>query len=273
MNIGVFDSGLGGLTIFNELVKQLPQYNYIYLGDNARVPYGGRSTKIIYEFTRQAVDFLFKKDCALIILACNTATANALRRIQQEYLPKNYPERRVLGVVRPTVEVVVESNAKRVGILATRATVTSKGFVKEIYKLNPKIKVFQNAGPLLVPFIEERETDTEGFNMILKKYLQPLLNNFIDTLILGCTHYGLVEKQIKKIVGKAIRVINEGEIVAYKLDVYLKNHPEICNRLSKLSERNLLVTDINSLQYYEVFTKYSQTNVKFIKVIIDNKRI
>lgn len=243
MNIGVFDSGLGGLTIFNELIKKLPEYNYIYLGDNARVPYGGRSQEVICEFTKQAVEFLFKKDCVLIIIACNTATANALRKIQQEYLPKHYPDRRILGVIRPTVEEVAESKAEKVGIIATKATVESNSFVKEIHKLNPKIQVFQNAGPLLVPFIEEGETESKAFNLILKKYLQPLIDKNIDTLILGCTHYGLVKKQIQSIVGLKIKVIDEGYIVAEKLQVYLKRHLDIEKQLQKKYLRKFYVTD------------------------------
>lgn len=250
MNIGVFDSGLGGLTIFKELIKNLPQYNYMYLGDNARVPYGGRSQEIIYEFTRQAVEFLFKKNCALIVLACNTSSAAALRRIQQEYLPNHYSDRRVLGVIKPVVEAVTESNAKRVGIIATRATVNAKSFIKEIHKLNSNIAVIQQAGPLLVPFIEEGETDSPAFISVLKRYLEPLVKKDIDSLILACTHYELVKDEVKNIVGKKINVIAEGKIVAQKLIDYLRRHPEIERQLDKQSNRIYYITDVNARYKY-----------------------
>ena len=266
MNIGVFDSGLGGLTIFNELIKKLPEYNYIYLGDNARVPYGGRSQKIIYEFTKQAVEFLFKKDCAIIILACNTATAAALRRIQQEYLPKHYPDRRVLGVIRPTVEMVAEGKANRVGVIATKATVASKSFVKEIYKLNPKIKVFQNSGPLLVPFIEKGETESEAFKVVLKKYLQPLIDKKIDILILGCTHYGLVKRQIQNIVGSKIQVIDEANIVAEKLRIYFNKHIDIKERLQKKHLYKLYVTDFPYKNIQSIDVNFND-NIKKTEIV------
>ncbi len=243
MNIGVFDSGLGGLTIFKELLKGLPQYNYLYLGDNARVPYGGRSPQVIYEFTRQAVDFLFKKDCQLIILACNTATANALRRIQHEYLPKHYPHRRVLGIIRPSIEAVTESDAKKVGVIATWATVSSQSFVKEIKKINSDIEVLQQAGPLLVPFIEEGETNGPILERVLRRYLHPLIQENIDSLILGCTHYGLIKKTVKKITGPKIKIVTEGEIVAAKLKDYLKRHPAIAKKLGKSRGRQYFITD------------------------------
>lgn len=271
MNIGIFDSGLGGLTIFKELIFKLPQYNYIYLGDNARVPYGGRSSDIIYKFTKQALDYLFRKDCLLVILACNTSTAAALRRIQQEYLPKHYPDRRVLGVIKPTVEVVADSDAKRVGVIGTRATVQSGSFVKEINKLNPAIRVFQNAGPLLVPFIEEGEINSPVFRLILRQYLDPLLSNNIDTLILGCTHYGLINNHIQQLIGSSVQVVSEGPIVGLKLMAYLERHSEIEKKLEKKGRKTYLVTD--NKQNYETMVKiflgeeYSETaQLKGIKL-------
>lgn len=268
MNIGVFDSGLGGLIIFNELIKKLPQYNYVYLGDNARVPYGGRSRKTIYEFTRQAVNFLFKKDCALIVLACNTATAAALRQIQKEYLPRNYPQRRVLGVVRPTVEFVAGSGAKKVGVIATRATVDSKSFIKEIHKLNPNIQVFQNAGPLLVPFIEEGEINTKAFKLVLKKYLQPLIDKKIDTLILGCTHYGLVKNIIKEIVGEQIMVVSEESVLPDKLIWYLNKHINISRHLQQKGLRKYYVTDLgsSSRHNYICLLQKDESNLEVVKL-------
>ncbi len=245
MNIGVFDSGLGGLTVFKELLKNLPEYDYVYLGDNARVPYGGKSEKIIYSCIQEAVDFLFKKNCQLIILACNTATAVALRKIQQEYLPKEYPDRRVLGVIRPTVETVVELSFKRVGVIGTHATIISKSFVKELKKFDNSIEVYQQACPLLVPIIEEGEKDWEGLDLILKKYLKPLQEARIDSLILGCTHYGLIDDKIRRLVGSKVAIVSEAEVTEEKLKNYLERHPEIDAKLTKKRKRIYYLTDLN----------------------------
>jgi len=241
--LGVFDSGFGGLTIFKELVKELPQYDYIYLGDSARAPYGNRSQELIFKFTKQAVDYLFKQGCQLIILACNTASAEALRKIQQEWLPVNYsprkipkesmrgPERRVLGVIRPTAEEA--SNGKRVGVIGTEATISSQAYINELKKINPDIKIFQQACPLLVPIIEAGEHNWEGTDLILKKYLSPLLKSKIDTLILGCTHYPIIKDKIKKNIGRNIKMISQEEIIGPKLSDYLKRHPEIESKIGK----------------------------------------
>ena len=242
--IGVFDSGFGGLTIFRELVKQLPKYDYIYLGDSARAPYGNRSQDLIFEFSKQAVDYLFKEGCQLIILACNTASSEALRRIQQEYLPKNYPERRVLGVIRPTVEeATILTKNNRIGVIGTEGTVSSRAYVREIKNLNPKIIVFQQACPLLVPIIEAGEHNWEGTDLILKKYLKPFLNKKIDTLILGCTHYPIIKNKIKKLA-KNIKLISQEKIIGPKLADYLNRHPEIEKRLSKTNKKIFLTTDL-----------------------------
>lgn len=263
--IGVFDSGFGGLTIFKELVKKLPQYNYIYLGDSARAPYGNRSQDLIFEWTQQAVDYLFepthqtfgsggkpphqtfgsggKQGCQLIILACNTASAEALRKIQQEYLPLKYPERRVLGVIRPTVEEAIKiTKNNKIGVIGTERTVSSEAFIKEIKKLNSSIKVFQQACPLLVPMIEAGGHDWEGVDLILKKYLAPLIEKKIDTLILGCTHYPIIKDKIKKITGQ-IQLVSQEEIIGPKLFDYLKRHPEIEKKLGKSKKRIFLTTD------------------------------
>lgn len=259
MKIGVFDSGLGGLAILKDIFKVLPQYDYIYLGDNARVPYGGKSAKLIYKYTKKAVEFLFKKGCALVILACNTATATSLRKIQRDYLPKYYPDRRVLGVIRPTVEVAIESGAKRVGVMGTQATIISKKFVAELMKFDDSIKVYQSACPLLVPIIEEGEIHWEGLRMNLKKYLTPLVRNKVDLLILGCTHYGLIDKEIKKLVGNKIKLISEGKVVAAKLKNYLQRHLEIESKLRKNKKRMYFVTD------------YSERYKKQIKIFLGDK--
>lgn len=242
-NIGIFDSGFGGLEILREITKKLPEYSYLYLGDNARAPYGNRSQKAIYNLTQKAVKLLFDKNCHLIILACNTVSSEALRKIQQNYLPKYYPDKKVLGVVIPACQqaIIVTKNNK-IGVLATKNTVSSKAFERELKKLNPKIKAFQKSCPLLVPIIESGEKEPSQTKIILKKYIQPLLKKDIDTLILGCTHYGLLENKIKEIVGKKINVVSEGKIVAEKLKVYLKNHPEIEKTLKKNHKIKFLTT-------------------------------
>lgn len=243
--IGVFDSGFGGLSILKEIVRQLPQYDYIYLGDTARAPYGTRSQAVIYQFTEQAVDFLFKRGCWLIILACNTASAEALRKIQQNYLAKHYANRKVLGVLIPAAEqVVAKTKNKRVGVMATGGAVASGAFVREIKKIKPTIQVFQNPAPLLVPIVEEGEHNSAIADLALAKYLQPLLRKNIDTLLLGCTHYGILEKKIKQIVGPNIAIISEGKVVAKKLADYLQRHSEIEQKLSRNSQRQFLTTDL-----------------------------
>ncbi|MDP2950908.1 MAG: glutamate racemase [bacterium] len=242
-SIGVFDSGFGGLAVFKEISQALPQYNYIYLGDTANCPYGNRSQKAIHSLTLKAVDFLFKQGCFLIILACNTSSSEALRRIQQEYLPKTYPSRRVLGVVVPACEeAVLLTKNRRIGVIATKATVSSLAFKKELTKLNPTIKVFQQACPLLVPLVEEGKHNLLATQAVLKSYLAPLLKEKVDTLILGCTHYGLLEKQIKQIVGLEVKVVSEGNIVALKLKDYLTRHPEIETKFALKGKRQFLTT-------------------------------
>lgn len=264
MNIGIFDSGLGGLAIYREIVALMPHYNYVYLGDNARVPYGGRSPKLIYQFTKEAVSFLFQQNCKLIILACNTATANALQRLQQEYLPSTYPDRRILGVIRPIVEAAVEQKAKRVGIIATRATVASNSYPEEIAKLNSSIGIFQNAAPLLVPYIEEGEIHQKEMVTVVKRYLAPLLKKDIDHLILGCTHYSLVEDHFRQNAHGVI-VLSQGITTAVKLSDYLMRHPEIDTTIGKNGEKLYFVTDyskryIAQMQYF--LGNYSDLSVK-----------
>jgi glutamate racemase len=243
-SIGVFDSGFGGLNILKGIVKELPEYDYIYLGDTARVPYGNRSREVVYEFTQQAVDFLFKQGCQIIILACNTASSDALRKIQQEYLPKHYPDRRVLGVLIPAAEEAVrKAPHKKIGVIATEGTVTSGAFIREIHKIDPTIKVFQKACPLLVPIVEAGEQNSKATELILRDYLKPLLAKKVDGLILGCTHYGIIESKIKKIIGK-VNLISEAHIVPVKLRDYLRRHPEIEMSLSKNGNRLFYTTDL-----------------------------
>src|SRR5664279_3396454 len=185
MKIGIFDSGLGGLIITHSLINKLPQYDYLYLGDTARVPYGNRSPEIVFQYTLESVDYLFKQNCKLIIVACNTASSEALRKIQQDYLPKNYPDRKILGVIIPSVEEVVEkTRTGKIGVIATRGTVNSQTYIREIQKLRPNTKVYQQAAPLLVPLIEY--DGSKWVDKILDEYLAPLLQQDIDTLILGC---------------------------------------------------------------------------------------
>lgn len=244
-SIGIFDSGFGGLNIMKGIVKELPEYNYIYLGDTARVPYGTRSKEVIYDFTKQAVDFLFSKDCELIVLACNTASSDALRKIQQEYLPTHHPNKKVLGVIIPAVEfALAKTRNKRIGVIATEGTVSSKSFIRELLKFDRRIKVFQNYCPLLVPIIEAGEHNSKITDIILEKYLKPLIDSKIDTLILGCTHYGILESKIRKIVGKNISIVSEEKILAKKLKDYLSRHKEIEMVLTKKGKHEFYSTDL-----------------------------
>lgn len=243
MKIGIFDSGLGGLFVTRALVKNLPQYDYVYLGDTQRVPYGNRSHETVYRFLREAVDYLFAHDCELIIVACNTASAEALRRIQQEYLPAHYPKRRVLGIIIPTVEAALKDpKIKHIGVLATQATVNSDAYVRELKKIRPNVTIFQQAAPLLVPLVENNAI--QFADPILRSYLHPLLKKNINVLILGCTHYPILKKQIKNICGRSIKIIAQDEIISAKLAGYLRHHPEIEKKLGKHRRREFLVTDL-----------------------------
>lgn len=234
--IGVFDSGYGGLTILNCIQQVLPQYDYIYLGDNARTPYGPRSFEVVYEFTLQAVNKLFEMGCQLIVLACNTASAKALRSIQQNDLPLLDPRRRVLGVIRPTAECIGEiTRTRHVGILGTAGTIKSESYVLEIQKLSPDIQVTGQACPLWVPLVENNEYNTPGADYFVQRYIGELLEKdpAIDTIILGCTHYPLLLSKIRQYTPASIRIIPQGEYVAKSLQDYLRRHPEmdaLCTR-------------------------------------------
>lgn len=244
--IGVFDSGYGGLTILKEIRKLLPEYDFIYLGDNARTPYGTRSFEVVYEFTLQAVIRLFELGCPLVILACNTASAKALRSIQQNDLPYLDKSRRVLGVIRPTAESIGEATKTRhVGILATSGTIRSESYPMEIKKLFPDIKVTGVACPMWVPLVENKEFDSEGADFFVKKYIDELLNkdNEIDTIVLGCTHYPLLIDKIKKYTPESINIITQGEYVARSLKDYLSRHKEIASRCIKKGKCDFLTTE------------------------------
>ena len=233
--IGIFDSGYGGLTILEEIRKRLPEYDYLYLGDNARTPYGTRSFEVVYEYTLQAVKKLFDEGCFLVILACNTASAKALRTIQQNDLPRLYPERRVLGVIRPTVEVVDRiTTTGHIGVLGTPGTISSESYPLEIQKLFPNIVVSGEACPLWVPLVENGEHDKEGADYFVRQHLDSILNKdpLIDTLILGCTHYPLLINKIKHCLPSHVQVISQGKYVAESLEDYLFRHPEIRERCS-----------------------------------------
>lgn len=234
--IGIFDSGYGGLTILNKIRQLLPEYDYLYLGDNARAPYGTRSFDVIYEYTLQAVNYLHEQGCNLIILACNTASAKALRTIQQRDI--NPDEVRVLGVIRPTVEVVpARTRTKHIGVLATPGTVASESYVIELLKQDPTLVVTQQACPMWVPLIESGEHLSEGADYFVEKYLNELLERDpeIDTIILGCTHYPLIQDKIEASLSQTnrhISIVSQGEIVAHSLADYLRRHPEIVERIS-----------------------------------------
>jgi glutamate racemase len=244
--IGVFDSGYGGLTVLKEIISKLPRYDYIYLGDNARAPYGNRSFDTVYHYTLQCVQWFFSQGCSLVILACNTASAKALRTIQQNDLPRIDPAKRVLGVIRPTTEMIGNfSQTNSVGILATNGTVASDSYRVEIAKFFPEIKVYQEACPLWVPLIENNEHQNEGADFFVKKNLENIFRkgSDIDVLLLGCTHYPLLNEKIQEYLPQGVKLISQGEIVADSLADYLRRHPEIETRCSKNGSRVFYTTD------------------------------
>ena len=244
--IGIFDSGYGGLTILHGIRQLLPEYDYLYLGDNARAPYGPRSFDVVYEFTRQAVVRLFEMGCHLVILGCNTASAKALRSIQQIDLPKIDPERRVLGVIRPTAEVIGSlTKTRHVGVLATEGTIKSESYNLEIRKLHPDIQVSGVACPFWVPLVEYNEADSPGADYFVKKRIDQImrLDAEIDTLILGCTHYPLLMPKILKYLPAGVRVVPQGEYVAESLKAYLERHPQIEQRCARNGRVNYLTTE------------------------------
>jgi glutamate racemase len=268
--IGVFDSGFGGLAIHKELCTLLPEYDYIYLGDTERVPYGTRSKETIFRFCLEAVEFLFESGCDLIVFACNTASADALRRIQQEVLPGRYPSKRVLGVIIPACEeAIAKSSGLKIGVMATEASVKSEAFLREIRKISPMATIFQVACPLLVPIVEADEIESEITDIMLRKYLSPDFVAKIDTLILGCTHYGHLESKIRHVIGEEIAIISEGSVVAEKLKTYLGKHKEIESKLGRNSLRIFCTTD-HSDKFDRIAAKLFGEKVKAEKVVISN---
>lgn len=244
--IGVFDSGYGGLTILEKFRALLPEYDYVYLGDNARTPYGTRSFEVVYQYTLECVKKLFELDCDLVILACNTASAKALRTIQQKDLPLIAPNKRVLGVIRPTAEKVGEfTKTSHVGLLGTEGTIQSGSYPMEINKIFPEIVVNGQACPMWVPLIENGEHLSDGADYFVKKYINELLSAdpMIDTLILACTHYPLLVDKIKMHVAKHMQIISQGPIIADRLKDYLLRHPEMESRLSKNGECTFYTTE------------------------------
>lgn len=247
--IGVFDSGYGGLTILKEIVKKLPGYDYLYMGDNARAPYGPRSFDTVYQYTLECVRWFFSQGCELVILACNTASAKALRTIQQIDLPQIDPSKRVLGVIRPTTEVIGGfSKTGHVGILGTTGTVQSESYPIEIAKFFPGVKVYQEACPMWVPLIENNEHNKPGADYFVKKHLDNITSQSkdIDVLLLGCTHYPLLANKIRSFLPATVNIVSQGEIVAESLAAYLENHPDLANRCSKNGELAFFTTDSTS---------------------------
>jgi len=244
--IGIFDSGYGGLTVFREIVKELPDYDYIYLGDNARVPYGTRSFETVHQYTWQCVQALFEQGCSLVILACNTASAKALRTIQMDDLPSTHPDKKVLGVIRPTTENIGRyTQTGHVGILATPGTVKSDSYKIEIERFFPEIRVYQEACPIWVPLVENNETDNLGAEYFVEKNISNLLKQSpdIDTLVLACTHYPLLFPLIRKFTPPSIQILQQGSLVAKSLRDYLNRHPEVDQKIEKQGEILFFTTE------------------------------
>ena len=247
--IGIFDSGFGGLTVLQEIERVLPSYDYLYLGDNARAPYGNRSFETVYAYTLQAIEWLFGQGCHLVILACNTASAKALRTIQQNDLSRMAPDRRVLGVIRPVTESIgMHTSSGHVGILGTVGTVESRSYVIEIEKYFPHLTVTQEACPMWVPLVENGEADREGADYFVRQHIERLLGTdpLIDTVVLGCTHYPLLERKIRKYLHSGIAVVSQGAIVAGSLERYLTRHRELASTCSMNGTRRFFSSEKNS---------------------------
>jgi len=270
-SIGIFDSGYGGLTVFKAIANKLPDYNYIYLGDNARAPYGDHSYETVYQYTLECVEWLFEQGCPLVILACNTASAKALRTIQQKVLPVKYPHHRVLGVIRPTAEVIGNFTASgKIGVMGTRGTINSESYPIEIHKFFPELDVVQQSCPMWVPLIENNEHLEEGADYFVKEYMDQLLEKSpdIDAILLACTHYPLLIPKISKLLPEGFKLIAQGDIVADSLSLYLVNHPEIEEQLNKDGEKQFftsgdhLVFDKNASIFFDKQVMSQQINLK-----------
>ncbi|MCQ2344048.1 MAG: glutamate racemase [Paludibacteraceae bacterium] len=269
MRIGVFDSGYGGLTILKALHSELPDYDFVYLGDNARAPYGTRSFDVVYEYTLEAVKCLMERGCDLVVLACNTASAKALRSIQQNDLPQLGSEKRVLGVVRPTVEVIGQyTKSRKVGILATEGTVASRSYSIEIGKLAPDVEVYEQACPMWVPLIENNERDNEGADYFIRKYTSELMSRCadIDTVVLGCTHYPIIKRRIEECLPPTVRVVEQGGIVARSLKDYLRRHGEMDARCARNGQMEFLTTESEE-KFRKAAADFVGIEIKQIKAI------
>lgn len=268
--IGIFDSGYGGLTILDAIRKQLPQYDYLYLGDNARAPYGARSFDVVYEFTRQAVEHLFSRGCTLVILGCNTASAKALRTIQQHDLPQwGDPDRRVLGVIRPTVEAIgAITHSRHVGILATEGTIRSNSYTLEINKLYPDVTVTGQACPLWAALVEAGEADSPGTDYFVEKRVRQLMqaDPLIDTIILGCTHYPLLLNSLRRYVPEQVNIIPQGAYVSASLADYLLRHPTIERRCSRQGTVSYLTTE-NADTFRQSAQRFLQCEISPVETI------
>lgn len=266
--IGVFDSGYGGLTILRQIRERLPEYDYLYLGDNARAPYGPHSFEIVYRYTLQAVEELFRRGCELVILACNTASAKALRTIQQNDLQRWGSEKRVLGIIHPTVEALGDlTQSGHIGILATRGTIQSRSYDIEISKLHPEMKVTGEACPMWVPLVENNEHEGAGADFFVKKHLDAVLatDPQIDTLILACTHYPLMLKKLHEHAPKGVRIVPQGKYVAESLDRYLRRHPDMAQRCTKGGRCHFLTT--------ESAEKFSENATRFLHSPVQGEQI
>ena len=269
--IGVFDSGYGGLTILSKIREALPEYDYIYLGDNARTPYGTRSFEIVYEFTLQAVNKLFEMGCHLVILACNTASAKALRTIQMNDLPNIDPDRRVLGVIRPTAECIGSmTQARHVGILATAGTIKSESYPLEVHKLFEDIKVSGEACPMWVPLVENNEANGEGADFFIRKYIDNLLakDRQIDTLVLGCTHYPILLPKIQKFIPQGVKVVAQGEYVATSLKDYLHRHPEMDMKCTREGKCRFYTTEAED-KFIESASMFLNENITVQRITLE----
>ncbi len=269
--IGIFDSGYGGLTILEKIRTLMPEYDYLYLGDNARAPYGVRSFELVYEFTRQAVIRLFDEGCRLVILACNTASAKALRTIQQKDLPLIDPNRRVLGVIRPTVEHMAElTKTNHVGILGTPGTIASNSYLIEIQKLFPEMTVTGEACPMWVPLVENGEYDKPGADYFVQQHLDHILKSDpeIDTLVLGCTHYPLLENKIRSYLAPTIRILSQGQYVATSLRDYLSRHPEMEKHCSKNGICRFYTTE-SAEKFSEMASLFLKDEVEAVRINLE----
>lgn len=269
--IGVFDSGYGGLTILSKIREALPEYDYIYLGDNARTPYGTRSFEIVYEFTLQAVNKLFEMGCHLVILACNTASAKALRTIQMNDLPNIDPSRRVLGVIRPTAECIGSmTQTRHVGILATAGTIKSESYPLEVHKLFEDIKVSGEACPMWVPLVENNEANSEGADFFIRKYIDNLLakDRQIDTLVLGCTHYPILLPKIQKFIPQGVKVVAQGEYVATSLKDYLHRHPEMDMKCTREGKCRFYTTEAED-KFIESASMFLNENITVQRITLE----